>query len=187
VDALTVAGVSSGSGRSHGGHCGEGCDGPAGELRALALLALDRLDRVLARRQNGASGGASAQGTAAEAMAAAGTAAEGPASEAAAPCPVCAALAVLRGERPELANRLAGQAAELAAALREALADGGPVAPGPAADPPRARRVQRVPVERSPSARARVVQRVPIDRSAAPRRGQRVAVDRNAATGGTPC
>jgi hypothetical protein len=100
---------------------------------------------------------------------------------------VCAVLAVLRGERPELADRLAGQAAELAAALREALADGGPVAPGPAADPSRARRVQRVPVERSPSARARVVQRVPIDRSDAPRPGQRVAVDRHAATGATPC
>jgi hypothetical protein len=63
-------------------------------------------------------------------------------------CPVCAILALIRRERPELANRLAAHVSELAAALRDAVTDEGPVTRQPAADPRAARRVQHVPVDR---------------------------------------
>lgn len=109
----------------------EGCGGHEGigeDLRTLALAALDRIDPVLDRLR-----------------------AE-PVSEAAetcASCPVCAVIAALRGERPELAVRLAEHAAGLVAVLRTALEEG---AAAPATkdvtDPPPARRVQRIRVER---------------------------------------
>jgi hypothetical protein len=60
-------------------------------------------------------------------------------------CPVCTALATLRGDRPELAGRLAEQATGLLATLREAL---DPPAP-PTAEPAPARPVQRIPVDRA--------------------------------------
>jgi hypothetical protein len=63
---------------------------------------------------------------------------------------VCAVLAVLRGERPELAARLAEQAGGLVAVLRAALEEGAGAAPpaadtGPATSRPR---VQRITVAR---------------------------------------
>ena len=109
--------------------CAHGRDGLAVELRALALLALDRLEPLLA--------GARAWG-------------QGP-EVASAPCPVCAGLAVLRGEYPELTERLADRAAGLVAVLREALDERPDVAPStPASHAPR---VQRIPVEREPAGR----------------------------------
>jgi hypothetical protein len=111
----------------------EGCGGHAGlsdELRALLLTALDRADPVLDRiRHAGQTPGTSA--------------------ETCATCPFCAVLAALRGERPELAVRLAEHAAGLLAVLRAALADAVPDAQTtPAPEPSTARRVQHVRVER---------------------------------------
>jgi hypothetical protein len=115
-----------------------GCDAHPGagadigeELRALALSALDKVDPVLARlREEPATTGA----------------------ETCAVCPVCALVAALRGERPELAARLAEHATGLVAVLRAALEEGGPAAApaaGPAPGP--SRRVQRIRVERRAS------------------------------------
>lgn len=62
-------------------------------------------------------------------------------------CPLCALVATLRGERPELAVRLAEHASGLLAAAREALAQhgSGPDQPaGEAGDQERARRTERV-------------------------------------------
>ncbi len=116
--------------------CPHGHDGGgtlADELRALALLALDRLEPLLARLTDGAAG------------------APTPGSGPCAGCPVCAVLAAVRAERPDLAVRLAAHAAELAAALRGALPDGPPVPAAGAAPGPRpARRVERIPVDRPP-------------------------------------
>jgi hypothetical protein len=101
-----------------------GCAGHAGlsgELRAVVLLALDRLAPALER-----------VGT---------EPASGPSS--CASCPVCALLAALRGERPELAVRLAEHAAGLVAALRVALEEEVVASPAPA------RPVQRIHVERA--------------------------------------
>jgi hypothetical protein len=109
----------------------DGCGGHEGigeDFRVLALTALDRIDPVLDRLRN-----------------------EPPddAPETCASCPICAVIAALRGERPELAVRLAEHAVGLVAVLRAALQDG---APAPAAadgtDRPPARRVQRITVER---------------------------------------
>ncbi|HLU59057.1 MAG TPA: hypothetical protein VKZ81_26650 [Pseudonocardia sp.] len=117
------------------GGCG-GHEGIGEELRVLALAALDRVDPVLARLR-------------------AGPVTDAP--EACASCPVCAIIAALRGERPELAVRLAEHAAGLVAVLRTALlegAEGGTASgaePDPAADRPPPRRVQRIPVERRTS------------------------------------
>lgn len=102
-----------------------GCSGHSGlssELRAVVLLALDRFAPVLERI-----------GT---------EPASGPSS--CASCPVCAVLAALRGERPELAVRLAEHATGLVTALRAALEE----APAAAAPPTPTRPVQRIPVER---------------------------------------
>lgn len=75
-------------------------------------------------------------------------------------CPLCAGLAVLRGERPELAQRAAEHAAGLLAVLRSSLAEpGAPTAePAATAEPvgeptgaaprPPAPRVQRITVRR---------------------------------------
>jgi hypothetical protein len=114
--------------RTGDGKCAHGRDGLAAELRALALLALDRLEPLLAGARAG-SGRPEAGST---------------------PCPVCAGLAVLRGEHPELAERLADRAAGLVAVLREALDESVDVTPPPRPAPPR---VQRIPVERAPAGR----------------------------------
>jgi len=103
-----------------------GCGGHSGlssELRAVVLLALDRfvpvLERVGAEPATGPSSCAS--------------------------CPVCALLAALRGERPELAVRLAEQATGLATALRAILEEDAPAA----APPSPARPVHHIHVERA--------------------------------------
>jgi hypothetical protein len=109
----------------------EGCGGHAGigeELRAFALTALDRIDPVLD-----------------------GLRSEPPddAPETCASCPICAVIAALHGERPELAVRLAEHASGLVAVLRAALEEAPPApsAAGATERPP-ARRVQRIRVER---------------------------------------
>jgi hypothetical protein len=109
-----------------------GCGGHAvigEEFRVLALTALDRIDPVLDRLRR--------------------EPADDDAPETCASCPVCAVIAALRGERPELAVRLAEHAAGLVAVLRAALEEG---APAPTAedanDRPPPRRVQRITVER---------------------------------------
>jgi hypothetical protein len=59
-------------------------------------------------------------------------------------CPVCAGMAVLRGERPELAVRAAEHAAGLVAVLRSALAQTDPPPPAGAPDD----RVEHITVRR---------------------------------------
>ena len=116
----------------HGPDTGHG--GLARELRALALVALDRVDPLLARLRDVMVDGSAPDG---------------------AVCPVCATLAAVRAERPELAGRLAAHAAGLAVALREALTEPGPAAPEPEAEtarPVQAIPVERIPVERGPAA-----------------------------------
>jgi hypothetical protein len=61
-------------------------------------------------------------------------------------CPLCAAMAVFRGERPELAVRAAEHAAGLLSVLRSALAE---PAPSAAAHEPAPDRVQHITVRRS--------------------------------------
>lgn len=112
----------------------DGCGGHeriGEDLRVLALSALDRIDPMLDRLR-------------------AEPPDDGP--EQCASCPICAVIAALRGERPELAVRLAEQAAGLVAVLRTALEQGVP-APDAAPEPerPPARRVQRIRVERRTS------------------------------------
>jgi hypothetical protein len=102
------------------------------ELSALVLAALDRIGPVLDRfREEQAPPGRLSEGTCAF-------------------CPVCAVLAALRGERPELAARLAEQAAGLVAVLRAALEEGAPAAADQQAEsaPPSGRRVQHIRVDR---------------------------------------
>lgn len=116
-----------------------GCGTHAGlgtELRAVAVLLLDRLGPVLDR--------ARAEGGRAE-----GSRVDGP--PACSVCPVCAAVALLRGERPELAVRLAEHAAGLLEVLQTALHEGAGAPPPPApAERPAGpvRRVQHIPVVR---------------------------------------
>jgi hypothetical protein len=109
----------------------DGCGGHAGigeDLRELALTALDRIDPVLDRLRSEQPGDA---------------------GETCASCPICAVIAALRGERPELAARLAEHAAGLVAVLRAALEDDAPAPATPEpADRPPPRRVQRIRVER---------------------------------------
>lgn len=62
-------------------------------------------------------------------------------------CPVCAGMALLRGERPELAVRAAEHAAGLLAVLRSALAERAPTPTEPTPPPP-AERVQHITVRR---------------------------------------
>jgi hypothetical protein len=106
-----------------------GCDGHAGvsaELRAVAVAALDRLEPWLDRLR-----------------------VEPPTpmpSSTCAHCPVCALVAVLRGEHPELVQRLAEQVGGFVTLLREAVAetDAGP--------------------ERTASGSPKLVQRIPVER-----------------------
>lgn len=70
-------------------------------------------------------------------------------------CPVCAVAGLLRGQRPELAARLAEQGVELLATLRELLAEPGvPARDGAGTGPAdgRTREVQRVPLRRAEGA-----------------------------------
>jgi hypothetical protein len=101
----------------------------------------------------------------------------GPAAAACAYCPVCALIAVLRGERSELAARLAEQAAGLIAVLRTALDEGvgDPTAdqwPQPDQPGTSAPSVTPRPVGVRPAARRaeRSVQRIPVSRDVRPRR-----------------
>jgi hypothetical protein len=118
----------------------DGCAGHAGlgaEVRGIAVAVLDRLEPALERVRAGEPGDP------ADGAATCGI------------CPVCAVLAVLRRDNPELAARVAEQAAAALAVLRAALEEGDPVAgqdaaPPPAAPPGPTRRVQRIPVERVP-------------------------------------
>ncbi|MCE0764496.1 hypothetical protein LWC35_16495 [Pseudonocardia kujensis] len=71
-------------------------EGLTRELRALAVAALDRLGPLVDAARTG----------------------EGATPSSCASCPVCALLAVLRGERPELAVRLSEHAAGLLTMLR---------------------------------------------------------------------
>jgi hypothetical protein len=113
----------------------EGCGGHTGiseEVRALLRGALDRIDPALDRLRTELAGRPA-----------------GASAETCAVCPVCAVLAALRGERTELAARLAEHAADLLAALRAALEEGGPTAPSAAEPPPAStRRVEHIRVER---------------------------------------
>lgn len=117
----------------------DGCAGHAGlgaEVRGIAVAVLDRLEPALDRVRAG--GAAAPDGTCGV-------------------CPVCLVLGAIRRDHPELAERVAEQAASMLAVLRAALEEGDP-APGPATDPAAAaptgpapdpaRRVQRIPVER---------------------------------------
>lgn len=118
---------------------GPGChpDLPA-ELRALVSAALDRIAPMIERVR--------------------AEPATGPGQSCAA-CPVCAVIAVLRGERPELAVRLAEQAVGLLVVLRAALDEGGPApTPQPGASPP----VPSRPGQATPA--GRVVQHIPVER-----------------------
>jgi hypothetical protein len=113
----------------------EGCGGHSGiseELRTLALTALDRVEPVLDRMRSEPAGPMADTG-----------------AQTCAACPVCAVIAALRGERPELAVRLAEHAAALVVVLRAALEEGEPAPTAATApEPPPARRVQRIRVER---------------------------------------
>ncbi|GEL17171.1 hypothetical protein [Pseudonocardia asaccharolytica] len=118
-----------------------GCDhgGLAEDLRAAALQLLDRLQPAVERlRAAGAVGSGGPTDT--------------PASCAA--CPVCALITALRGERPELAGRIAEHTAGLLAVLRAALVEGAGSSDGssgrPASEsaPSSARRVQHITVRR---------------------------------------
>lgn len=62
-------------------------------------------------------------------------------------CPLCAGLAVLRGERPELAQKAAEHTAGLLTVLRSALADHEPAPAEQPAEP--AERVQHIAVRRT--------------------------------------
>ncbi|TWF74135.1 hypothetical protein FHX44_1114 [Pseudonocardia hierapolitana] len=112
----------------------DGCGGHEGigeDLRVLALAALERLDPVLDRLR---------------------AEPESDPPETCASCPICAVIAALRGERPELAVRLAEHATGLVAVLRAALEAGGPApAAADVTERPPARRVQRIRVERRSS------------------------------------
>jgi len=108
-----------------------GCDAHAGasaELRALARTALDRVEPVLDRLRIEPPTPASA--------------------ETCAVCPLCALMAALRGERPELVQRLAEHLGGLVTLLRSALDE--------PAEPP--------PPERTASGSPKVVQRIPVER-----------------------
>ena len=108
-----------------------GCDAHAGasaELRALARTALDRVEPVLDRLRIEPPTPVS--------------------GETCSVCPLCALMAVLRGERPEIVQRLAEHLGGLVTLLRSALEE--------PAEPP--------PPERTASGSPKVVQRIPVER-----------------------
>jgi hypothetical protein len=115
------------------GGCGEHA-GLSAELRALALNALDRLEPVLERMRTEPTARTPGTCTA---------------------CPVCALIATLRGEHPDLAGRLAEHATGLVAVLRAAIEEGAPAsegAPGPEPEPAApVRQVQHIPIDRGPA------------------------------------
>jgi hypothetical protein len=119
----------------------EGRERLASELRALGLLALDHVDPLLARLRDAASGRAPDEPRP-------GSAPPGPCAA----CPVCTALAVVRGRHPELSERLAVHAAGMLAALRDAV--DGRLDPHAAAPDPQPPRVEHIPVVRSPAGAA---------------------------------
>lgn len=101
--------------------------GASAELRALARTALDRIEPVLDQLR-----------------------VEPPtpmAAETCAACPLCALMAALRGERPELVQRLAEQLGGLVTVLRAALDEIPPPTP-----------------ERTSSGSPKTVQRIPVER-----------------------
>ena len=102
--------------------------GASAELRALARTALDRIEPVLDRLRIEPTTPMTA--------------------ETCAVCPLCALMAALRGERPELVQRLAEQLGGLVTALRAALDE----IPAPA------------PTERTSSGSPKTVQRIPVER-----------------------
>jgi len=111
-----------------------GCTAHAGasaELRALARTALDRIEPVLDRLRIEPPTPMSAETCAA--------------------CPLCALMAALRGERPELVQRLAEQLGGLVTLLRATLDE-------EVAEP--------APAERTSSGSPKVVQRIPVERPA---------------------
>jgi hypothetical protein len=113
-----------------------GCDGHAGvsaELRALAVTALDRIEPALDRLRIEPATPMSPTTCAL--------------------CPVCALMAALRGERPELVQRLAEHAGGLATLLRDALAEPGPESESASA-----------PTTRTASGSPKLVQRIPVER-----------------------
>ena len=141
-----------------------GCGGHGGlsvELRDLAVVALDRLEPVLDRlRAEPDAAGAGPDGAGPDG---AGPSADGPSADGrgaariCASCPVCAVLAALRGERPEMAVRLAEQVAGLVTVLRAALDEERPPRPSGPADPPPEHATDRTPG-------GRTVHRIHIDR-----------------------
>ncbi len=106
----------------------QGCGGLPADLRAVVLLALERITPLLERLSTEPATGAASCVN----------------------CPVCAVLAALRGERPELAVRLAEHASGLVTVLR-AVVEEGPTAPTEAPRPTRT--VQHIHVERVRAAR----------------------------------
>lgn len=100
------------------------------EFRTLVLTLIDRIDPVLDQVR--------------------GATADAEPGDPCASCPVCAVLAAVRGERSELAVRLAEYATGMLAVLRAALAEGDPepAAPGAEPPPPPGRTVQHIPVVR---------------------------------------
>ncbi|HEY0815868.1 MAG TPA: hypothetical protein VGE11_21545 [Pseudonocardia sp.] len=125
-----------------------GCDGHAGvsaELRALAVATLDRLEPALDRLRTEPS-------TPVTPTTCAG-------------CPVCALMAALRGERPEMVQRLAEHAGGLVSLLRAALAESASeFASGPAAEPGSGSDAGQAPTARTASGSPKLVQRIPVER-----------------------
>jgi hypothetical protein len=127
VAPVTAAG--SAGDTSCGGHAGLSDD-----LRALALTAIDRIGPVLDRMRDEPAPPPGARP-----------------GRTCGVCPLCAVISALRGERPELAARLAEHAAGMLAVLRAGLEDGTPAPAEPSSEPapPPGRRVQHIRVDRA--------------------------------------
>lgn len=130
---------------------GQGCDAHAavsGEVRALAELLAEALE-PWAQRLRDSAGDRDGQ--------------PGPAMPSTCTwCPVCAVVGLLRGQRPELAARLAEHGVGLLTALRELLAahaaqagNGEPTAGGTGSGDDRRPGAQHVPVRRAGGVRER--------------------------------
>ncbi len=133
-----------------GGHAGLGAD-----VRAVAVAVLDRIGPAL----DEVRAGGHPHGRADSAPDDPGAPDDHSAPDDPGPdrgaCPVCAVIAVVRREHPELAARVAEHVAGALAVLRAALDEGDPPAPAAAPEPPppSQRRVQRIRVDRSRVAR----------------------------------